>query len=306
VSKVLVTGGAGFIASHLVDALVAEGHDVAIIDNLSTGKEANVNPAATLSVVDIRDADATAKVIGDFRPEIIHHLAAQASVVVSTEDPAFDAQTNIIGSLNVLVPFRKTGGKRFIFTSSGGAVYGDPASLPVSEDAVCAPICPYGVSKYAFEVYLRAAHAESGLDYVIMRYANVYGPRQDPHGEAGVIAIFTNLLMAGKEPHIFGDGEATRDYIHVSDIVAANMAAMDAPAHSVFNVGTGVQTSVNTLFDVLSKAFGHTDPPIHDPARPGEVRHTYLDCTRLKETTGWVPKYDLPAGIQNTVEWFRG
>ncbi|HJN18701.1 MAG TPA: NAD-dependent epimerase/dehydratase family protein [Armatimonadota bacterium] len=304
-SRILVTGGAGFIASHLVDALVGEGHEVAIIDNLSTGKEANVNPAATLNVVDIRDAVATAKAIEDFRPEIIHHLAAQASVVVSTEDPALDAQTNIIGSLNVLVPFRKIGGRRFISTSSGGAVYGDPAELPVKESAPGAPICPYGVSKYAFEVYLRAAHAESGLDFVIMRYSNVYGPRQDPHGEAGVIAIFTSLLMAGKEPHIFGDGEATRDYIHVSDIVAANMAAMDAPAQSIFNVGTGVATSVNELTAALVKATGYDGEIIHDPARPGEVRHTYLDCTRLRETTGWAPKYEITEGIQNTVDWFR-
>ena len=303
-SNILVTGGAGFIGSHVVDALVEAGHDVAIIDNLSTGKLDNVNPKASFHEVDIRDADATARVIEDCRPEVIHHLAAQASVVVSTEDPALDAQTNIIGSLNLLVPFRRAGGRRFIFSSSGGAVYGDPAELPVRESAPGAPLCPYGVSKYAFEVYLKSADAESGLDFVILRYANVYGPRQDPLGEAGVIAIFTNLMMAGKQPRIFGDGEATRDYIHVSDVVAANLAAMGAPAHSVFNVGTGVQTSVNTLFAALAQSTGYAGEPVHDPARPGEVRHTYLDCTHLRETTGWAPQYDLPAGIQNTVEWF--
>jgi UDP-glucose 4-epimerase len=305
-ASVLVTGGAGFIGSHVVDALIDAGHDVSVIDNLATGRRENVNERATFYEVDLRDAERTRQVVEETDPDVVHHLAAQAGVRQSVADPLYDAECNIIGSLNLIQACRSSGVKRLIYASSGGAVYGEPEELPVKESAPAQPLSPYGVSKYAVECYLRAAREAWGFQYVVLRYANVYGPRQDPLGEAGVIAIFTSTMLKGDTPHVFGDGEQTRDYVYVKDVVGANLAAMNGPALQTYNVGTGIETSVCKLFEDLALTIGFTQQPIHDDPRPGEVRRTMVDASRLSEDTGWRPQYDLARGFQETVEWFRG
>lgn len=304
-TRALVTGGAGFIGSHLVDALIDTGHEVSVIDNLVTGHRQNVHDRATFYEVDLRDADATRQAVEAARPDTVHHLAAQAGVRRSLADPVYDAQCNIVGSLNLIQACRQADVKRVVYASSGGAVYGEPKELPVKESAPADPLSPYGVSKYAVECYLRAAQEAWGFQYVVLRYANVYGPRQDPLGEAGVIAVFTSAMLQGEVPHIFGDGEQTRDYVYVRDVVAANLAAMDGPALRTYNVGTGVETSVCKLFEDLAATIGFTQQPIHDDPRPGEVRRTMVDASRLAKDTGWRPQYDLGTGLRETVEWFH-
>jgi UDP-glucose 4-epimerase len=304
-ARVLVTGGAGFIGSHLVDRLLAEGHEVAVIDNLKTGKRANVNPQARFHEVDLTDPEATASVLNAELPQFVHHLAAQAGVRLSLVDPAYDARVNLIGGLNLLEACRAIGVERVVYSSSGGAIYGEKEQLPIPEDVEIVPISPYGVSKYAFELYLRAANIVWDLDYVVVRYANVYGPRQDPHGEAGVVSIFVDAMLDGRRPSIFGDGEQTRDYVHVSDVVRANVSAMTAPALRAYNVGTGIRTSVRELYDAIAAAVGFSEEPLYEEARPGEVRHTSVDASRLTSATGWRPEMDLRAGVRNTVDHFR-
>ncbi len=304
-ARALVTGGAGFIGSHVVDALIEAGHDVSVIDNLATGRRENVNDRATFHEIDLRDADATRQAVESAQPEVVHHLAAQAGVRQSLVDPLYDAECNIIGSLNLIQACRQTDVNRLIYASSGGAVYGEPEELPVKESAPADPLSPYGVSKYAVECYLRAAQAVWGFQYVVLRYANVYGPRQDPLGEAGVISVFASAMLKGEPPHIFGDGEQTRDYVYVKDVVSANLAVMNGPSLRTYNVGTGIETSVCKLFEDLAALIGFAQEPVHDDPRPGEVRRTMVDASRLTEDTGWEPRYDLAAGFEETVEWFR-
>ncbi len=304
-ARVLVTGGAGFIGSTLVDLLIEQGHAVSVIDNLSTGRGENLNPRADFHEVDLRDAEAVCEVLAAVQPAFVHHLAAQPGVRLSLVDPAYDAQINIVGALNLLEGCRASQVGRVIYSSSGGAIYGDPERLPVTEDAVVVPISPYGVSKYTFELYLKAANVVWGLDYIVVRYANVYGPRQDPRGEAGVISIFTDAMLEGRRPSIFGDGEATRDYIHVADVVRANLAAMSAPSLRAYNVGTGAETSVRQLYDTLASIIGFGEEPIYEDPRPGEIARTTLDASRLTTDTGWRPQFDLAAGLRDTVEFFR-
>ena len=304
-ARVLVTGGAGFIGSHVADLLLDQGHEVSVFDNLATGRRENVHPRARLHEVDLRDAEATFRVVEAAQPEYVHHLAAQPNVRISTERPAYDADVNIIGALNLLEACHAVGVKRLVYSSSGGAIYGEHGELPLTEDAPIVPISPYGVSKYTVELYLKAANVVWGLEYVILRYANVYGPRQDPKGEAGVVSLFTDAMLAGEQPRIFGDGGATRDYVHVSDVARANLAAMSARALNAYNVGTGVQTSVRELFDALAAVAGFTVEPIYDDPRPGEIRHSMVDATRLRTDTGWRPEFDLAAGLRDTFEYYR-
>src|ERR1700733_2172645 len=275
--KILVTGGAGFIGSHTVDALVASGsHQVSIIDNMSAGKRHQVNPAAHFHELDLRDADAVRRAIAAETPEVIVHLAAQMDVRRSVADPPFDAQVNLVGFLNLIEAARQHGLKRVIFSSTGGAIYGEQEQFPCNEEHPRRPISPYGVAKFATEAYLFFYKAQYGIDYVALRYANVYGPRQDPHGEAGVVAIFCGRMLEDKAVTIYGDGEQTRDYVYVGDVVRANLAAVAAAVSGAFNIGTGIETSVNQLFGTLAKAAGAKHPAAYGPARPGEQSRSVI------------------------------
>jgi len=326
--KILVTGGAGFIGSNVVDALVVEGHEVAVLDNLSTGRKENLNPNAKFYNVDITDFEGVEKVFKDFKPEILYHLAAQIDVRKSVSDPVFDGKVNVLGSINLFKLSVEYGVKRVIFSSTGGALYGEPSKLPATEDTSVKPLSPYGVSKYCGENYLnyfkrlyggdryaplRSAHDDGeaglpeetrGFERVILRYANVYGPGQDPLGEAGVIAIFIGKILKGERPIIYGDGTQTRDYIFVEDVVRANLLALTGK-EGTYNIGTGIETSVNKLVEILSEVFGKNIEPIYTEERPGEVKRIALDGTLAKEVLGFVPQYSLYEGIKKTVEWFK-
>jgi nucleoside-diphosphate-sugar epimerase len=386
--KILVTGGAGFIGSNVVDALVREGYEVAILDNLSTGRKENLNSYAKFYNVDITDFEGVEKVFKDFKPEILYHLAAQIDVRKSVSNPVFDGKVNVLGSINLFKLSVEYGVKRVIFSSTGGALYGEPSKLPATEDTLVEPLSPYGVSKYCGENYLnyfkrlyggdryaslRSAHDDGegrfsgggrdasirsakddeearlpgedrnapityphedrhrrfsegeqdnpinsvqnvenkelpeethGFERVILRYANVYGPRQDPLGEAGVIAIFIGKILKGERPIIYGDGTQTRDYIFVEDVVRANLLALTGK-EGTYNIGTGIETSVNKLVEILSEVFGKKIEPIYTEERPGEVKRITLDVTLAKEVLGFVPQYSLYEGIKKTVEWFK-
>src|ERR1700736_389395 len=257
--RILVTGGAGFIGSHTVDALVASrAHQVSIIDDLSAGRHAQINPSARFHQVDLRKADAVKAAVREERPEVLVHLAAQMDVRRSVAEPAFDAEVNLVGFLNLVEAAREYGLKRVIFTSTGGAIYGEQENFPCDEDHPRRPVSPYGVAKFATEAYLFFYKVQYGIDYVALRYANVYGPRQDPHGEAGVVAIFCGRLLAHQPCTIYGDGGQTRDYVYVGDVVRANVAAIDESVAGPFNIGTGVETDVNQLYRVLAEAAGST------------------------------------------------
>jgi len=302
--RVLVTGGAGFIGSHITDAYVAAGHEVLVIDNLSSGHAENVPSAARLEQVDIRDP-AVVAVIESFRPEVINHHAAQMNVRVSVEDPCLDAEINVLALVRVLETGKSCGVSKFVFASSGGTVYGDPDAIPTDEGQATHPICPYGVSKLAGEHYLHYFRTIFGVPYVAFRYANIFGPRQDPHGEAGVIAIFCQRLLRGDDVTIYGDGRQTRDYVFVGDVVRANLAALGTDYVGAVNIGTGVETDVVTLYERIWTQVGGAGKAVHADAKEGEVRRSCLDARRAHEVLGWQPSTDLDTGLAATVEFFR-
>jgi UDP-glucose 4-epimerase len=302
---VLVTGGAGFIGSHLADAFVAAGDRVAVLDDLSSGRRENVPAAAELHVVDVRSA-AAAKLVEELRPDLFVHQAAQMDVRRSVTDPCFDADVNLVGFLNLLQAVQRGGGARVLFASTGGAIYGDQEVYPAPEDHPLRPLSPYGVSKLAGERYLYYFHRQFGLDVTCLRYANVYGPRQNPHGEAGVVAIFLERLLAGTPVTIHGDGLQTRDYVHVSDVVRANLAAAAGRGgFHVYNVGTGVETSVVELYRLLAAAVGSDLPASHGPAKPGEQRRSSVDASRGRAELGLGSPLPLAEGLASTARWFR-
>jgi UDP-glucose 4-epimerase len=302
--KVLVTGGAGFIGSHLVDALIGRGDQVLVLDDLSTGEREQVNAAATFHLCDIREPESAA-VAREWRPDVICHHAAQMSVSRSVREPLFDAGVNLFGGLHLLEVAREVGA-RFLFASTGGALYGDADVLPTPETYPAWPVSPYGVAKLSFEHYLHCYGVQHGLRYVALRYANVYGPRQNPHGEAGVVAIFCLKMLAGEQAVINGDGRYTRDYVHVDDVVCANLAALDAEdVTGHFNVGTGRQVDVNQVFELVREMIGSPAPEVHGPPRAGDQRTSALDATLIGERLGWRPQVSLEDGLEGTVEWFR-
>lgn len=302
--KILVTGGAGFIGSHVVDALIAAGHDVVVVDNLSTGKEHNLNPRARLYKIDLRDTHLI-DVFNAERPEIVDHHAAQADVRKSVVDPVYDADVNILGTLNLLECARKTGVRKVIYISSGGAVYGEPVYLPCDEDHPVVPICPYGVTKHTIEHYLYLYKLIYGMDYTILRYANVYGPRQDPEGEAGVVAIFTGRMLNGLPVAIFGSGEQQRDFVFVSDCARANVLALSQGSGTIYNLGCGRATSINEIFDELKHITEYPAGANYEPAKAGETFRIYLNNQRAGRELGWQPAYSLEQGLKLTVDYFR-
>jgi UDP-glucose 4-epimerase len=305
--RALVTGGAGFIGSHLVDALVARGDDVTVVDDLSSGREQNLAGAlaagATLERADVRDAAALARIVGDARPETIFHLAAQVDVRLSLADPGHDARTNVEGTINVLEAARAAGSSRIVLSSTGGAIYGESDLLPTPESVAPLPMAAYGQSKYCAERYLGLYERLYGMSTISLRFGNVYGPRQDPHGEAGVIAIFCGRLRAGERPRIYGDGSQTRDYIFVTDLVDALVSAGDRTAGGVVNIGTEVETSVLELLRVLAELHGPGAPePEFAPARTGEIDRSCLDATRARELLGWNASTRIPEGLRRTYD----
>ncbi len=310
--KTLVTGGAGFIGSTLVDRLLADGHDVVVVDDFSAGSDANLASAAEagerLAVhrIDIRDEAVTA-LVAEAAPEVVFHLAAQADVRVSVARPAFDAAVNVIGLLHVLEGARQGGTRKVVFASSGGTIYGEPApvDLPVDESHPQEPVAPYGVAKKVGTDYLRAYQVIHGLDWTSLALANVYGPRQDPHGEAGVVAIFAGLLLAGEPCTVFGDGEQTRDFVYVDDVVDAFVRATDRAGATLCNIGTGAETSVNALYSAMASAAGVADPPHHADARPGELARSAVDPALAATALGWAPRWPLDKGVDATLAWFR-
>lgn len=303
--KVLVTGGAGFIGSHVVDTLISAGYEVVVVDDLSTGRLSNLNPAATFYQVDIRSPQ-LAEVFEKERPDYVDHHAAQMDVRRSIADPLFDAEVNVIGSINLIECCRRYDVKRLVYISTGGAVYGEPEYLPCDEAHPVNPICPYGASKHTVEHYLFMYSQNYGLDYVVLRYPNVYGPRQDPHGEAGVVAIFTGQMLAGGQVVINGDGEQQRDFVFVEDCARANLMAMtNQNANQIFNLGYGRGTTVNEIFATLKRITGYQLPAVHGPAKVGETRQIYLDATRAQKDLGWQPTVDLEEGLQQTVDYFK-
>jgi UDP-glucose 4-epimerase len=322
--KILVTGGAGFIGSNLVDGLLAAGHEVVVVDNLSSGKYANLNGGAKFYEMDIGDPGLE-DVFAREQFDLVDHHAAQIDVRRSVADPQADARTNILGLLNILENCRRCGVKGVVFASSGGVVYGEPAKLPATETYPKGPLSPYGVSKLASEFYLCYYAQVMGIPYVTLRYGNVYGPRQDPHGEAGVVAIFGQKLLRGETPVIYGDGEQLRDYVFVGDVARANLLAVERLTRGVcgqpasgllpggcaindfaFNIGTGYGASVNELFAILKEITGFEGEASNGPERIGELRRVYLDASKARQELGWAPDVSLKEGLRRTVEYLGG
>jgi UDP-glucose 4-epimerase len=303
--KILVTGGAGFIGSHVVDAYLEAGHAVTVVDDLSTGRRANVNPAATFHQLDIRDPK-LAQVFAREKPQVVNHHAAQIDVRRSVSDPVHDASVNILGSLNVLECSRAAGVQRVVYISSGGAIYGEPVYLPCDENHPIRPICPYGASKHTIEHYLEMYHVLYGLPYTILRYANVYGPRQDPDGEAGVVAIFVGKMLRRDPVTVFGDGDQERDFVYVGDCARANLLALTAASPAgAYNIGSGVATSVNGIFAALQHLTGYTASATHLEAKAGETRRIFLQAEKARTELGWTPSVSLEEGLRRTLTYFR-
>jgi UDP-glucose 4-epimerase len=302
--KILVTGGAGFIASHIADKFIAEGHEVVIVDNLATGKKENLNKRAKFYELDICSRDLE-EVFRKERPAIVSHHAAQIDVRKSLTDPNRDARINILGTVNLLENCRKYGVERIIFASTGGAIYGEGRDLPAPETHPINPKVPYGASKWMAEKYLAVYKKIYDLDYVILRYGNVYGPRQDLLGEAGVVAIFINLMLQGHQPTIFGDGEQIRDFIYIEDVVEANLLALDRGVGEVFNIGTENATSVNLIFQELKGILEFAKDPIYRQKRKGEIERIYLDCAKASAVLKWQARIALTQGLKNTIGFFK-
>ncbi len=302
--KIMVTGGAGFIGSQVVDVLIEAGHEVVIVDNLSTGRRSNLNPAARFYQVDIRSPELE-QVFAIERPEVVDHHAAQMDVRRSVADPLYDADINVLGGLKVLQNAVKYGTRKIIYISSGGAVYGEPVYLPCNEQHPVQPLCPYGATKYMLELYLYMYRQTYGLDYSVIRYPNVYGPRQDPAGEAGVVAIFTGQMLANRSVTIYGTGEQVRDYVFVKDCARANALLLTQGSGCIYNLGFGIGTTVNQIFQTLKEVTGYTKGANYGPARAGETFRIYLDAARAKEELGWEPTISLVEGLRKTVAHFR-
>lgn len=304
--KSIVTGGAGFIGSHLTDRLVDAGHEVLVIDDLSSGKQVNLPSAVKLEEMDIGD-ERMAAVVASFVPDRVFHAAAQISVSLSAREPMIDAKTNILGTLNVLDAIRNAPGTpaKFIFVSTGGAMYGEPETLPASETLPAMPGSPYGASKHTVEVYLPVYERLFGIKHTTLRLANVFGPRQDPHGEAGVVAIFSRAMLAGRQVTIFGDGKDERDYVYVGDVVDALVRAAESGGTGPYNVGTGIGTNVNDLFGVLAELCGYAQRANYGPPRAGDIGKISLDSTLIARAMGWKPETKLVDGLAATVAWFR-
>ena len=302
--RALITGGSGFIGSHLVDRLIKEGVEVAIVDNLSTGDKKYLNPKASFYELDICDPNLKT-VLESHQPDIVFHTAAQASVARSVADPKTDATINVLGTLNLLSICSGLGIKRFVYSSTGGALYGNPEQIPCSETHPIRPVSPYGASKYAAEVYIRAFAESTGLKYTILRYSNVYGPRQDPFGAAGVIAILAQRMLTNQKVTIFGSGDQERDFIYISDVVEANLKAIEQKGNEEYNIGVGEGTSLNTIVSMLAKFTGYSLQPSHEAAREGDVFKISLNNQKANQLLGWDPKVNLSDGIKLTVEYFK-
>jgi UDP-glucose 4-epimerase len=306
----LVTGGAGFIGSHIIDRLIEEGNRVAVIDDLSSGKKENLNPQAVFYDMDIRDPGIK-DIFEKERPEVVFHLAAQVNVRDSVADPIKDAQTNILGSLNIIKNFFAVNQKKlndpkvkFIFSSTGGAIYGDAQVIPTPETYREFPLSPYGIAKLAVEKYLNYYYKNFNMHYAALRYANVYGPRQNSKGEAGVVAIFCGKMLAGIQPEITGDGSQTRDFVYVQDVVEANVLAMGKSESDFYNIGTGIETDINAIFDLINVNSGENFPKKYGSALAGEQKRSCLDCSKARRELRWQPKTSLNEGIAKTAEWF--
>jgi UDP-glucose 4-epimerase len=302
--RILVTGGAGFIGSNVVDAYIHAGHEVAVVDDLSSGKRANLNPRAAFYELDIA-SPRLAEVFAQFRPELVNHHAAQISVPLSVDNPMEDARINIMWLLNLFENCRRGKVGKVIYVSSGGVVYGEPRSLPADETYPLAPTSPYGISKCAGEMYLQFYAQQTGMNYVMFRYSNVYGPRQMPHGEAGVVSIFIQKLLAGGAPTIFGDGSCVRDYVYVGDVVRANLLALDKGERVALNIGTNRPTNVKQLYQAICEVMGVNLPALAGPPRRGDLQANYLNPARAKQVLGWEPATDLHAGVRATYEYFK-
>ena len=300
----LVTGGAGFIGSHLVDRLVEEDYRVVIIDDLSSGKLKTLNHQATFHHLSLNQPSLP-DVINREKPDLVFHLAAQSSVSRSVKDPVMDNEVNVMGTLRLLEASRRAGVEKIIYSSTGGALYGEPEVVPCPDDAPVIPISPYGMSKYMAEQYVDFYSRQYRQNFTTLRYGNVYGPRQDPHGEAGVIAIFVAAILSGKRPRIFGDGNQTRDFISVDDVVEANMAAIHRGHRRALNIGTGQLTSVNQLYEMLKEITGFRWDAEHGPARAGDVYRISLDCSGAADELGWTPRTSMVDGLTHTVEYMR-
>jgi UDP-glucose 4-epimerase len=305
--RILVTGGAGFIGSHIVDQCIAAGHEVAVVDNLweeGGGKAANLNPRARFYRLDITDEEGLQRVFDEVRPEVVSHQAAQASVSISTRLPKLDAQVNVLGLINVLTNCTRVGTRKIIFAASG-ASYGTPASLPVNEETPQRPESPYGITKMVAEHYLRYWQQAYGLAYTALRYGNVYGPRQDPNGEAGVIAIFAKRFLAHDTVRIDWDGEQQKDYVYVGDVARANLLSLERGDNNIFCIGTGQGTSVNAIYEALTEITGYRPEIVHAPKRPGDIYLAYFDCRKAAHGLGWQSSVSLEEGIRATVEFFK-
>jgi UDP-glucose 4-epimerase len=303
--RILVTGAAGFIASHIADAYVEQGHDVSVLDDLSRGKRENVNPRCRFYQCDIRDRELVNQIFSKEKPEVVNHHAAQMDVRRGVREPLFDAQVNVLGGINLIEAAVANGVKRFIYAGTAGAGYGEPKEMPVPESYPMNPITPYGISKHTVEHYLFTFHYLYGIDYVVVRYGNVYGPRQSSQGEAGVFAIFAEQMLAGIQPNIYGDGTKIRDYVYISDVVVASVAALSRGTGEIFNISSGVQTTDQEVFEMVRDFLGKSVLPKYVPVRPGEIARICLDISKAQRLLGWKPQISLAEGASRTVDYFK-